>query len=170
MSLLLVLFHATMRKLSMGNECHSVYGLSVCPSLLVYLFIVCLSVCHSACLSICHSACLSVYCLFVCHSACLSVYCLSVCLSVYLSLSLSVCLLSVRHSACLSVCLLSICHSDSPSVYCLSVYCQPDNTDSSHRVLGEWTREKGLIFYTTNRGPNQTAKFLQWDLIGYQNN
>ena len=93
MSLLLVLFHATMRKLSMGNECHSVYGLSVCPSLLVYLFIVCLSVtllvylfivCLFVCLSICHSPCLSVYCLSVTLLVCLSVYCLSVTLILHL--------------------------------------------------------------------------------------
>ena len=33
------------------------------------------------------------------------------------------------------------------------------NTDSSHRALGEWTREKSLIFDTTNCVPIKLPNF-----------
>ena len=36
---------------------------------------------------------------------------------------------------------------------------QPDNTDSSHRALRKWTREKSLIFDTTNCVPEPVGRF-----------
>ena len=41
----------------------------------------------------------------------------------------------------------------------LSVLAQPDNTDSSHGALRECTREKGLIFDTTNCVPEPVDRF-----------